>query len=181
MVPLKAKIQFSSQKRPVAKVLGILPASKEDKENKSVLVSSKVGQVISCSQCSKPRCIYTNAKITNETQRVQIKRKVEENSYSCGEPLFPDGHSMRKIIIVRQELNCATNMEASYYSASIVLPLVCCYCGSVSGSPLYNGKEIDELKKKFSKVRPICSFCFKEGKQPVTWGATNFAAKKKKK
>ena len=72
------------------------------------------------------------------------------------------------------------NIEATYYSAGIALPVVCCYCGSVSGSPLYDGEEIKSLKKQFSKVRPICNFCFKEGKTPVTWGATNFTAKKEK-
>ena len=79
-----------------------LDASKEDKDNKVLMVSSKVRDVITCSQCSKPRCIYTMAKITDEKQKIELKRKKEEKSYSYGEPLFHEDHSMRKVMVVRQ-------------------------------------------------------------------------------
>lgn len=146
-----------------------------------MLVAAKVRDTIPCSQCLRPRCIYSMAKISKKSVQSSIKRRVEENSYCCGEALFPEGHELRKSVVVRQELDCAINMESCYYSAATVtLPAVCCYCGSSSGSPIYQGEGVADLKRKFSKVRPICTLCFTQGKEPVTWGATNFFSKKKK-
>ena len=46
-------------------------------------------------------------------------------------------------------------------------------------SPLCNNAKIKQLKKDYTKVRPICTSCVADGKELVTWGACNNLAKKK--
>lgn len=106
-----------------------------------------------------------------------IKRVQDDGIYVCGLPLFPDGHKYHSTIIVRMSLS---DMESTYYaSKSVTFPDVCFYCGERSGACLSTCDKKKELKTQFAKVRPICTCCIAEGKEPVTWGPQNVTKKKK--
>ena len=63
-------------------------------------------------------------------------------------------------------------MEATYYALkSIVVPDVFYYCVRRYRSRLCNNAKIKQLKNEYTKVRPICTRCVADGKEPVTWGA----------
>ena len=56
----------------------------EGKQNKDSLVSQKVRDVIKCSICHRPRCIYVNAKINND-----LKTALRDNNeYVCSGALW---------------------------------------------------------------------------------------------
>ena len=87
----------------------------------------------------------------------------------------------KKTIVVCLSPSCGSVMEATYYALkTIVLPDVFYYCGGRSRSPLCNNAKIKQLKNEYTKVRPICTSCVADGKEPVTWGACSNLAKKKK-
>ena len=66
-----------------------LEASTEDKENKSVLVAQKVQTVVKCCICHKPRCVYSNTKLTR-CMNEDISKVIENEEYACGGSLLSD-------------------------------------------------------------------------------------------
>ena len=44
---------------------------------------------------------------------------------------------------------------------------------------LYDEEPISTLKRKFAKVRALCSCSYKSGKVPLTWSASNSAENRK--
>ena len=97
------------------------------------------------------------------------------------------------IVLVREGLNCQSPTEAQYYSGKKSLdnlshlniiskrgiyvivsfaatlatfPDICFYCGREE--PSVQGPSIDELHEQYAVVRPICTQCEANGKQPKT-------------
>ena len=154
-----------------------LEVTETEKSNKNLLVVAKVRATIICSLCSKPRCVYCNSKFT-KAQSLKLKHCQDENTYNCGESLFaPDDNYYQSII--RQQLNWSSQMETTYYgSVTVTFKLICFQCGGTSGSEVLNNNFTRDLKRKYTKVRPICRTCRATGKDPSTWGVTNFKNKK---
>ena len=147
-----------------------LESSDEDKNHKSILVAQKVRAVIPCSSCLKPRCIYSNSKLTVGVKQ-ELLDIIENGDYFCGGSFVPDEDPHRKKFIVRRQVACHMPMEVAYYSAKTVkLTPVCFHCGGVSGAQLSNDADIQALQKQHTLVRPICCFCKDGGKEPATWG-----------
>ena len=96
-----------------------LEVTETEKSNKSLLVAAKVRATIICSLCSKPRCVYCNSKFT-KTQSLKLKRRQEENTYNCGESLFAPDDNYYQSIVTRQQLNCSSPMETTYYGSVTV-------------------------------------------------------------
>lgn len=65
-------------------------------------------------------------------------------------------------------------METTYYgSVTVTFKLICFQCGETSGSEVLNNDFTRDVKRKYTKVRPICRTCRNTGKDPSTWGVTN--------
>ena len=81
-----------------------------DKGRKSLLVRKKVRGYIACSECNKPRCIYSHSKLTpSEVSAIsQIKNS---NLFTCGSVLFSPGSSHESTIVVWEALVCVTNIK----------------------------------------------------------------------
>lgn len=140
-----------------------------DKNNKQLLLSSKVRAVIQCTECQKPRCIYVASKPTVPQLRA-ITRVKEELGYMCGSQLFDDEHEFHSLVITRQAIGCSSHVETVYYSSTTVsFPDCCFYCGTQE--MLIDDQYISDLKKKFAVVRPLCSLCRDSDKQAKMWGA----------
>ena len=99
-------------------------------------------------------------------QDAVLRRTKEANQYVCGDEL-PDVD-----LIVRRSLNCATDIELGYYSATCrkFTKPVCCYCGSDEGLLDDNNDYISDLYTKYSQVRPLCACCHGKGYEAKTWG-----------
>ena len=80
-------------------------ASEIDKANKELLLAQKVSDVVECSTCKRPRCIYSNEKL-NHRDIIIIQQVKDENIYICGCSLFPPGHEQVTTIVVKS-LFCA--------------------------------------------------------------------------
>lgn len=97
-----------------------------DKNNKQLLLSSKVRAVIQCTECQKPRCIYVASKPTVPQLRA-ITRVKEELGYMCGSQLFDDKHEFHSLVITRQAIGCSSHVETVYYSSTTVSFPDCCF------------------------------------------------------
>ena len=104
-------------------------AEEIDKANRKLLSSSgKVQMAIHCGECFKPRCVYSEARLTQE-ERGKICDLEED--YSCGSVLFPPTSMYHNTIVTRANLTCRDPVEPQYYSTRLVnFPPVCSHCGS---------------------------------------------------
>ncbi|XP_070546755.1 uncharacterized protein [Ptychodera flava] len=142
--------------------------SATDKSNHKLLIAVKVRAVIRCSECLRNRCVYAPSKLST-SQMAAFIRVQEDNSYICGQPLFPCNHEFHSDVVVRQAVACTSPMETTYYSATTVSFEACCfYCG-VQDS-LLNDDYITSLRSQYSVVRPLCKMCRDSGKEAKTWG-----------
>ena len=74
--------------------------------------------------------------------------------FTCGSTLFSPLSDL-KSLVVRQNIQCTSPVEAQYYSAKLVnFPPVCYYCGG-SKETLINDEEMTELKQQYAVVRPM--------------------------
>lgn len=150
-----------------------------DKLRRDLFKNVKVRDVILCSECSKPRCIFAEKKLTREQDELILRIK-EESFYTCGDALVQDD-SDEVGMVVREGISCNSGIETTYYSASLkhYLPLVCIQCGSADDLLDDNHPYIAGLYEQYSVVRPICETCRSNGKDTKTWGK-KFVSKKAK-
>ena len=138
------RTETSERDRPSLKYC--LEANVNDTENKELLSSQRVRDIITCTNCLKPRCIYASSKF-NHVQIIAVRRVKDEGVYICGESLFIRDNPLFLSVVVRQCLSCTLSpMETTYYaSKSISFPDVCYYCGTKSS--ICNNDKIKELRK----------------------------------
>lgn len=142
-----------------------MEANSVDKGKKALLVCGKVQCMITCSECHKPSCVYSQSKLTTGqvTQAAGIKNS---SLYTCGAPLFPPGMCYKENLVVREALVCSWYVKTQYYSSVLVqFPPVCYYCGQCEETLTANS-EMKELKSSYALVYPIHFLCFSKGKRP---------------
>ena len=115
---------------------------------------------ISCTECCKPRVVYSQYALT-ERQKVTILLSITESDYTCGAGILPINHAYTQKVVVRKELTCADEVEIAYYSANLGRKDICSYCAIPEAI-------VDaDLKKKYKTVLPICVECHTT-KEPTT-------------
>ena len=137
--------------------------SKEiDKQNRKLLVRAKVRAVVECTDCCKPRCVFSNSKLTAD-EEIALNRIKESCLYACGSALFPQDSPSISSIIVKEALTYASPIEIQYYNAVLVhFPQVCYYCGA-TGECLIEDDTTVDLRKAYAVVLPLCFLCKSEG------------------
>lgn len=98
-------------------------------------------------------------------------RLKEDHVYTCGNPMVAEDVEDPGMV-VREAINCTTEVETSYFSTSLkhYLPPVCVHCGSVDSLLDDTDPYISGLFEQYSIVRPICQICKNNGKDARTWG-----------
>ena len=77
------------------------------------MVSAKVGGVIVCSECYKPRCIYSKAKLS-KSESTLVSQLKNSRLYVCGSSLFATGSMLADSVVVKEALTCNSAMEQQY-------------------------------------------------------------------
>ena len=67
-----------------------------DKDHRALLIAGRVRDVILCSECSKPRCVFAATRLTFE-EEIQLQHVKDEGVYTCGVSLFHDTHSLLQV------------------------------------------------------------------------------------
>ena len=116
---------------------------------------------VSCTECRKPRVIYSKFALTDRQNMSLVKLLSEEYEYTCGAPVTPPRHILHGVTMSRDNLTCASPVEIPYYSSDMGRKDICCHCG-VEESEVDN-----DMKKKFRTILPVWADCLKAGKVPV--------------
>ena len=88
-----------------------------------------------------------------------IKTQEEDFDYTCGAPLWPEGHKYEKTLIIRPNLLCSTPVELTYYKPKpLGVGSMCCHCGS------HDGVVEAALLVRYQTVLPMCQECQDAGK-----------------
>ena len=96
--------------------------------------AKKVGFVVTCMKCEKPRLLHSERKIKKEDIS-SAKRMMNKITYMCGAALSEYQASRNdrderhlKTIFVKENLSCSSKIEIPYFSVDNY-PIVCIYCG----------------------------------------------------
>ena len=149
---VNAEVSSKKKDKVTDPLVTILP---DDPELKGYtgFTAQQARYVISCTECEKPRLIYSKFRLS-ERQSVQMLTLLSEYDYVCGAPVtVPEGNLHGKIF-TRLNIDCSRPLETCFYSSDLDQRKdVCYYCGQ-------SGAEIDEgLKEKFKSVSPVCGEC----------------------
>ncbi|CAG8484104.1 13918_t:CDS:1 [Dentiscutata heterogama] len=141
--------------------------AKSESIPKYILVTEKIRDYISCENCRKRRCVYSNKSLTDDEQN-DYQQALESYSYSCGAPIFPDDHYLKEVIFVRLQINCDSPIEILYYSSRKAGNYPICYhCGNSDN--LITPPQ--SLKEHFKQIYPLCEICQESGRNFYTKGA----------
>ena len=124
-----------------------------DARHGDIMNSNKVRTTIQCNVCDKPRCVYAKLKLTKPQQEA-IAYLVASHEYTCGAPLFADGHEFAEIAVVRRGINCGNPIEVPYYNAKVAVPC-CFFCGKTSGLLLDSDPYMLGMRRKYSVVSEL--------------------------
>lgn len=78
--------------------------------------SNRVRDFVVCSECEKPRLLFSENTLIQE-QCDEVERIKDEIDFSCGAYFFPEEHPMFKKIIVKPGLACRQQISLLYYSS----------------------------------------------------------------
>jgi hypothetical protein len=121
-------------------------------------VNTKVRRFITCNECSKVRCLFSEKQLT-EQDDLEVQHAIENWPYTCGSAIFPQEHSLFNKVFVREKIGCKTPMEFTYYSCRKSHPDRCYHCGSTED--LQNKPNL--LMEAYKSVLSLCANCQDKG------------------
>ncbi|XP_046341796.2 uncharacterized protein LOC124122725 [Haliotis rufescens] len=148
-------------------------SSIREKQNRKILTANKVRESVTCVECRKPRCVYSDTRLSCKDKTALIRMR-EGRSYTCGSPLFPPASPYFETLVVKESLRCSSTMETTYYASNTCsLPSVCFHCGIARSEDFADDSVIHELQAMYSTVKPICRSCKQSGKEAAVRGKRN--------
>lgn len=149
---------------------GITPEDQEtDKKNVTTLKAGKVRDIITCVDCQKPRCVYSEKSLTLY-QEYRLRGIKDDIWYVCGDSLGED-----LPFITKHAISCSSPIETPYYrNSNCQFPPVCSHCGTAEELLDDFSEYMEDMFAKYSVVRPICERCRAAGKEASTWGRKFF-------
>nr|XP_022291791.1 uncharacterized protein LOC111103077 [Crassostrea virginica] len=127
-------------------------------------LQGKVRSFIMCCLCGKRRVVYCKEPLSRQ-QITDIEEVQDSLFYTCGSTLFPTGHRYHETIVVKYGLECTAEMETTYYAGiTTKFQPVCFFCGNTEVNS--TSQTVQDLRKNYSIVRPICRQCMSNGIQP---------------
>ena len=92
-------MKFGEKDRPSMKFSKELTA--EDHLHKHLIIAQNVCDVINCALCSKPRCVYANAKL-NGNVKMNVDYLIADSEYACGGSFVDDESYLRHSVVVHR-------------------------------------------------------------------------------
>ena len=129
----------------------------------SAQTAANVGELILCSECLRPRVMYSQRKLGHHDIDVLI-RSIEDTLYVCGSRISdievilipsdpPSTADVMKRVFVRANLSCRDDIEVPFYSSECFAS-ICSHCAC-------------ECDKHVKGQYPLCSDCASEGVRPL--------------
>ena len=117
----------------------------------------KVRLSVLCTECIKPRCIFSESRLAND-DLIKLREALEEVDYVCGSPLLQESHPLFAKVVVRAGLTCQDDVSAVYFSCK-KFPNVCYACGSEDPEAVPAA-----IKATSQAANPVCAACAAAGK-----------------
>ena len=70
---------------------------------------------VTCRECGNRRVVYSKAQLITR-EMAALERFEEELLYVCGYTLFPQDYPLCNSIIVKEGINCKSQIETTYYA-----------------------------------------------------------------
>ena len=138
-----------------------LPSKLEDPEKRphnvpfspTAQTATNVGRLIKCEECTKPRLLHAQRKLSNSDLQA-LTKMISKFSYVCGSTLSEyqgtggEPKIQREIfqkVFVRENLSCVSKIELPYYSVPFYKK-ICVWCG-VSGTARVLGDGVEKYPK----------------------------------
>ena len=151
---------ITEEDHPLLSLNFISECSKVDKGRKDVLVSAKVRGTIICSECYKPRCIYSKARLSQSESTILLQIK-DSRCCICGSAIFASGSALADTVIFKEQFSNGKS------AVLVKFEPVCYYCCLGGEGSLVEDEEISTLRKSYAFVAPICFLCRSDGKRPL--------------
>ena len=124
------------------------------------MTAQKARVVVYCVECERPQVIYPTNKF-NRNQRMILAKSISNFEYSCRAfPSPPD--TMSGTLCIRPSLQCAMQIEVSYYGSDVGTADNCSHCGESKAVVS------QELKQRLKTLFQIYKSCLDNGKEPST-------------
>lgn len=153
---------------------------RKKKDTGKGLHPSKVRAVIICSECGRPRLIFTkHQKDASVSCLHQLDAYCEQAIFTYGDALFCDDAEgtdakLAKIFYNRESLSCRDLMEIDYFNYGGLrgrseFEHVCARCGKSTEESVLVEKEQFSAHQLGGRIAlPLCTGCFEAGEDPVT-------------
>ena len=112
------------------------------------VTAANVRDVVTCSDCGKPRCLFAAKKLGKEEAET-LQAAKEDVDFVCSRSIFAPDHPLASKVGTRLDISCSTDVTSHYFASKRGLPLVCFKCGSASPFPSCCGRGFIEV--------PVCT------------------------
>ena len=134
-----------------------LSTTADTETQKVPVTAANVRDVVTCSDCGKPRCLFAAKKLGKEEAET-LEQAKEDVDFVCSGSIFAPDHPLASKVGTRLDISCSTDVTSHYFASKRGLPLVCFKCGSASPFPV-----AEEVSSKFQSAHPMCQECFAKG------------------
>ena len=156
-----------------------LSSSKKAKEAKEKpkkpfrMTAETVCSIVYCSECLKPRCVYSSRKLTN-VEQAELQRHKEDYLYSCGGTVIPESSGIVALCCTEFLDGCSEVVSPHYFAARLANTPCCYHCGAFGDlHPI-----TEEKKRSYQTVHHVCTHCHSTGIKERTRGP-RFAGNKR--
>lgn len=115
---------------------------------------------IRCTECRRPRCVYSSKKLTRDDQECWKSYK-GVMPYRCGANLFPTQ------LLTVEPTDCSKEVHYHYFSHERKFPAVCYKCG-VEISSSSSSTQMPEEEQSDMIIHDVCQSCKNCGIEPRT-------------
>ena len=114
------------------------------------VTAAKVRDVVTCSDCGKPRCLFAAKKLGKEEAEI-LEQAKEDVDFVCGGSIFAPDHPLASKVGTRLDITSSTDVTSHCFASKRGQPLVCFKCGSASPLPV-----AEEVSSK-SSLHILCA------------------------
>ena len=167
MPSFKPALEASADAKKADKATARAVAERAKDAKAELFHATRARLLVVCTECGKPRVIYSLARLTNEQKALAQSLIDDLSSYVCGAtPLFPEGHELGDKLFVRRALTCGMPVEKQHYTSKQFRDC-CSWCGTTDPLEL---EDLNRLNLNGAKGYSICKQCHADGKPVVTFG-----------
>ena len=137
--------------------LGATATTADTETQKVPVTAANVRDVVTCSDCGKPRCLFAAKKLGKEEAET-LEQAKEDVDFVCGGSIFAPDHPLASKVGTRIDISCSTDVTSHYFASASEADRS--FASSVAVTPF---PVAEEVSSKFQSAHPMCQECFAKG------------------